>query len=394
MLLHGWKKKLARCVSRNRMVASTRTNVSLKLVLANARNILLVLRARGVDIPRRRRARLRPSALELEGRGLLSLVTPILSTALVPSDAKQPRVSDVSSVASRQDDRGTAQDASVISRPAERDRGAKGNEGDPADSTPVRRSDSDLVTAIRRSNSNNSSERELVDSQESAPHGALLDSRELADEAPLSGSEPISGSGAGDSGDPAAAPSIVGSALEAVMSAIVSATNSGALGALDSRSGSYAGASAANSLPPGTSSPEVPTSSGSGRATSTGARGTPSDPTSDPGSALVIGSASAEATVAAFSAANLLDAAIHADWEGVDGEFRQFLARLGNLADSPDGRGPQAAWPFWLGAATAVLVARRASYRGRRFSGCRERDNALAAGRCPSPAGPWPLGLP
>ena len=95
-----------------------------------------------------------------------------------------------------------------------------------------------------------------------------------------------------------------------------------------------------------------------------------------------------------FSSTELLDAAINADWDAVDGELRQFVIRLGGLAGSADGPPSQLVWLAWVGAAGALLVARRASHRGRALFPRSVTASSPAPGDRPLPVGPWPLGLP
>jgi hypothetical protein len=120
-----------------------------------------------------------------------------------------------------------------------------------------------------------------------------------------------------------------------------------------------------------------------------------SDLRGDESPALVLSVASRAPASLVFSSTELLDAAIHADWEAVDGELRQFLARLGGLAGSTDGRPSRSLWLAWLAAAGALLVARRASHRGRSlFPGSHTAESSARGGHGPFPVGPWPLGLP
>jgi hypothetical protein len=91
--------------------------------------------------------------------------------------------------------------------------------------------------------------------------------------------------------------------------------------------------------------------------------------------------------------ANLLEGTLHSDWEAVDGELRHFLAGLGGLTQHTNEHGAWPTWPLWIGAATALLLARRASYGCRRLF--RRPQRALwASPRRPVPVGPWPLGPP
>ena len=83
--------------------------------------------------------------------------------------------------------------------------------------------------------------------------------------------------------------------------------------------------------------------------------------------------------------------ALHSDWEGVDGDLRRFLARLGGPADDPDGAGAGPACRLWIAAATALVAAHQASSRhrwpfGRPTPGASRQPDRLV------PVDPWPLG--
>jgi hypothetical protein len=100
-----------------------------------------------------------------------------------------------------------------------------------------------------------------------------------------------------------------------------------------------------------------------------------------------------DGAISSPSWADLIDGALRSDWEGVDGDLRQFLARLGGLADTRDGPGSGPAWPLWIAATTALLLVHRASYAPRRWFR-RRAAAAWASGDGPIPVGPWPLGTP
>lgn len=96
------------------------------------------------------------------------------------------------------------------------------------------------------------------------------------------------------------------------------------------------------------------------------------------------------------ASARLLDVAPVADWDAIDREMRQLLGGIGRLAETPEMRRAGRAWTFWIGAATALSLARRATIaRGPFFR------RAAASGRrrpvvmpVPITDGPWPLGPP
>jgi hypothetical protein len=92
--------------------------------------------------------------------------------------------------------------------------------------------------------------------------------------------------------------------------------------------------------------------------------------------------------------ANLLEGALHADWEVIDGELRQFLSGLGGLAQHTNESGAGLTWPLWTGVATALLLARRATYVPRRLFRRPVLGALRASTRRPVPVGPWPLSSP
>jgi hypothetical protein len=90
--------------------------------------------------------------------------------------------------------------------------------------------------------------------------------------------------------------------------------------------------------------------------------------------------------------ANLLEGATRGDWEAVDGELRQFLSGLGGLAEHTNESEVGRTWPLWIGMATALLMARRASSGRRRLFRRSVQEALWASSRRPVPVGPWPLG--
>ena len=86
----------------------------------------------------------------------------------------------------------------------------------------------------------------------------------------------------------------------------------------------------------------------------------------------------------------LLDGAIHTDWEGVDLDLRQFLARLRGLADVF--RGWRTVWPgLDLLVGSGRRPARRAPRRARLPAVVRSHAGRGAAGCCSSPRPGWSL---
>jgi len=92
--------------------------------------------------------------------------------------------------------------------------------------------------------------------------------------------------------------------------------------------------------------------------------------------------------------ANPLEGALHLDWEVVDGELREFLSGLGGLARHTEGYGARPTLALWIGAATALLLARRAISSRRRLFRRSVPGTIWVSARRPIPVGPWPLGPP
>jgi hypothetical protein len=91
---------------------------------------------------------------------------------------------------------------------------------------------------------------------------------------------------------------------------------------------------------------------------------------------------------------DVLQGALHADWDAVDRDLRRVLSRLANLSDPLDPRDQVAAWPLWMGVATALIAVQRAS-RGRRRWLLRSIGTVAPAPPDHAvPDAPWPLGPP
>jgi hypothetical protein len=91
---------------------------------------------------------------------------------------------------------------------------------------------------------------------------------------------------------------------------------------------------------------------------------------------------------------DVLEGALHPDWDAVDGELRQFLSRLRRLAETPDGYGMGASWAVWIGAASAMILASRAARGPQRLFRRRAPAVVWALPRDPAPVSPWPMGAP
>jgi hypothetical protein len=335
-----------------------------------------------------RRAGLRLAPMEiLEARGLLSVMPPVLSVPFEYPEVSTVAAIVVSSVPLKPADHGTsAETTPVTSKPDDHGHAVKVDDGNPADSTSDDRTNSGSAGAIRRPNSNNASQRELASSLIVEPRNNDFETSESAEDNPLTGPELISGLAGGDVSDTAAAAGFGGLGLDSATSILNSAANPSGRGlGLDGRA---AGMTTA------------PTSAGTivTGLENSGANG--ADPQSAPGfssdgrGGLLMPPAASGFAPGTSAWAVLLDGAIHADWEAVDVDLRQFLARLGGLTDGPDGPRSGPAWSFWIGAATVLLVARRASSGRRRlFRGAGGNDLPGLAHR-PIPVGPWPLGSP
>ncbi len=324
----------------------------------------------------------------LEGRHLLSVVSPIRSTPVEVLVVDQKAVVVVAPALVQPDGASTSQETEPANSLVAGARALTVNvtsANPPASPASVAISSS-TNGIVRRSNAKKSPQRQLLDSAPTESRSSDLGSHEPAFEGAQNGSDLLFGASGGDVSDSAAVASAVGSVPEGAMSLVTSAANAfGDSAALDADLGLGAAESPA---PTGSSGTVVLVldrsifSPGESRAVS-GLRG-------DESRSLVFSAASL-----VFSSPELLDAAVNADWEAVDGELRQFLARLGGLAGSAHGRPSRSLWLAWIGAAGALVVARRASRRGRPlFRRSLIVESSAGRGHGPFPVGPWPLGLP
>ncbi len=309
--------------------------------------------------PQPRRAALRGAAIEmLEVRGLLSAVAaPIRSTPAELTAAGQTAALVASSVPGSQDVPGAFQQTVAPSSPDEHARTTRVDNGNSVSSASDARNGSESSGALKRSIPKTSSQRQLSESPVSDPRSPDLESRESISEGSQNGTDPLFGGGVGDLSEPAAAISAASTSLAGSSAAV--------------------GPTVEISAPAPADPPPA------------------SDVGGDRSPAVVVLVASSAPASPVPSSTGLLDAAIHADWEAVDGELQRFLARLTGLPRSPDGRPSRPVWLAWIGAAGALLVARRASHRGRRlFRRSVTGESPSGSGRRPIPIGPWPLGLP
>jgi hypothetical protein len=325
-----------------------------------------------------RRARLLASTIErLEMRGLLS-VAASMQVAHVDLSEKVRSSADVAAVDS--------------SHPGGRITSGESSLGETA-----RTSHSNVAPSVERSNAGarGASKRsvvqviaagELVDAVQSTAHRP--DPQSIG-EPEVIGSD-IIGLGSDTTYDPAVANSVVGWGPGAAASGPMSLTSAPDRGAgLDGRSKAVASSPVMDTPTPGLFADVTP-----GLRLRPGDARTWAGPPGDEAHAFTIVSATAVREPPSPAWAELLDGALKPDWESIDREMRRFLADIGGLADTPEGREAGEAWLLWIGAATSLFLAHRAWYGPRRFF---RRAGSLAAGvptRHPVPVGPWPLGLP
>lgn len=124
--------------------------------------------------------------------------------------------------------------------------------------------------------------------------------------------------------------------------------------------------------------------------------------TLDPGSGGAAGQARPESldrpepvtTVPAEPSLNwttLVEVALRGDWDALDAELEQFLARLGRADGESETTGETTTVCLWIGIAAVAMAARGASRRG----GARSSRRRGVAGDPPptiGSVGPWPLG--
>ncbi len=342
------------------------------------------------------RRRSRGAALErLEGRSLLSALAPVRSTYLELPDGYPVAAEVDSSAAARQVDRtGSGETAASVTDDAGRTE--RSGDGEVLSSPPGERVKSGAAGSSRRSNPHEIGSHDLLEPLLLVSRSLDAASTSLAGDAQTtSGLELIAGLGGGDSIDTAGAASLVGWAPGTATPATLSLANPSGRGlGPDGRAGpgnpgfwvSAAGGGPMDSV--GLLVPDAgnfgPTAGDVRQATDLHADvDSPLARVADPDRG---GRSSAWA--------DILESALHPDWEAVDGDLRQFLSRLIDLDRSAVGHGEGPEWLLCIGFATTLILASRSSH-GRWSWICRAAPwSAGVSGRHPFPVGPWPLGPP
>jgi hypothetical protein len=340
------------------------------------------------------RVRSRKATLEgLEGRSLLSALAPVRSTYLVLPDGYPAAAEVESSAAARPEDRSDSGETAA-SVPDDPGRTARSGDGDVVASPPGERVYSGAAGSSRRLNSQEIGSRELLDPLLLVSRSIDAASTSLAGDAPTSGLELIASLGGGDPNDSAGAASLVGWAPGTPTPATMSLANPyGRVLGPDGRTvpGLGAGVWAAGGEP--LDSVGLLVSDAAIFGPTHGDVRTATDLHSDVESPLAV-AADPDRGSHVQAWADILDSALHPDWEAVDGELRQFLSRLGDLNGTVVGQGAGHAWLLWIGAATTIILARRASHgRWLSFRGPAPWRVGISGGP-PVPVGPWPLGPP
>jgi hypothetical protein len=258
--------------------------------------------------------------------------------------------------------------------------------------SPPLRSGSGNSGAIKRSTPNNSAVRELGKPLAFESRTAEPGSSEWPGEPPPTGPTLIIGTGGSDVSEPAPAVSFFGWASDVVISVFIALANPTVhLSDLDGRVSASPAPSAAATVLPGSSAAIVGTSELCAAEASLDSR-TPLELRDGASQASVTSMAASDATAATSTGAGLLDGALRADWEAVDVELRQFLARLGAFADTSNSHHSGPMWPFWVGSAAAVAAARWATHSRRRSFRRAGTGKLRRSRQHPIPIGPWPLG--
>jgi hypothetical protein len=346
---------------------------------------------RGTRKIRCRRARLRHSAIEpLEARGLLSAAVPYSSGPLALPDAD--RRADISRVFSlpREDEHGSPLEASVVSRSSDSAHAVRVSDPGALARGSAGRTGSNASGAFRRLTYDDDSQREIAGSLGSGQRNASIALGATAGDPPTTEPELIFGVGASEPSESAVLASVIAWAPDPAMSGAGSAA--GRISGFDSRMGTGSWALAPTVVWPGSSRRTGPRLDAS-RAIRVDSRSA-SEILGDRPGAKTASVAASESGSPMSNLADLLDGVIRLDWEAVDGELRQFLARLGACVDDSNASGSASPWPIWIAAATAVLVARRVSPGTRRFRAECITEQASRRGHRRAPVGPWPLGSP
>jgi hypothetical protein len=333
-----------------------------------------------------RRASLRGMAIEsLEGRGLLSPVAPVIS-GHVELPIRYQAAAELSSSTARPQGQHTTSTHSAASDPDERGRTARPGNGDDSAATPVVRDNPAASGAVRQLASQVAESRQLDDSLVVQPRRNNPVSDDLADDSPAIEQEMMPGLGGGAAADLASASLLVGWGSGAAIPANISmSTLRGRIVGPDDRAGGSATEAVPGSF--GSLVPEFQVAKRAKGATATAPAIPGDEPSQHPDSA-------ASPVREAPAWADILDGTLRPEWEAVDGELQQFLSWLSGSADQPDGPGTGPAWPFWIGATTAVLLARRVWYGRPRLFRRQAPGTIWVSARRPIPVGPWPLGPP
>ena len=329
----------------------------------------------------------------LEGRSLLSAMAPLRSTYLELPDGYPSAAEVNSSMAGRPVERsGSGVTAAGVTD--DLGRTVRSGEGNVLASTPGERVNPSAARSSRRINPQEIGSRELLDTLQLVSRSIDAASTSVAGDTSANGLELITSLGGGDPTDPAGAASLVGWAPGTATLVTMSLANpAGRLVGPDGRTVpgpgvgvSSAGGGSMDSI--GLLLPEAgifgPTTGNVRPAT---------DLHADLDSPLAI-TALSEHGGHAPAWAGILDSALHPDWDAVEGELRQFLSRLGDLDRTAVVQGTGPAWLLWIGAATTLILARRASHGPWLFFRRVAPWTVGVPGRHPVPIGPWPLGPP
>lgn len=318
----------------------------------------------------------------LEERSLLSIAPPLGSLQPEVSGGPRPVAEIAPSTADGEEGRITLTHT-TDSGLTDQTRTDRTGDGKDSGTSTAARSDPDGSGASRRSASQIHAPRELVESIQPELRNSIdsASSTDTTDNAPDGEPEATSGL-AGDALQDSAG-SVVGWATGAALTAGISlASSPGRFVGLEDRMGG-------SQVGPGVVAALVSGSEIHGLAPSD----TQTAPVHDAGEPTQLPlAATSDREAPAWG--DLVEGALHPDWDALDGELRRLLARLGGLAHGPDDHSAWPSWAFWIGAATAMILARRALHGPRRLFRRPILRQGRARIRLTGPVGPWPLGSP
>jgi hypothetical protein len=253
---------------------------------------------------------------------------------------------------------------------------------------PATRSNPAPVGAIRHPNVQDLASREIEGAILVAARGTDPESPAAVD--PLSIEPDMMWALGGDGSDAAGAAPSIGWAQGGAPISVASPVNPAArVSGLDGRTGAAPSVSAAATPPPGSMallvSLEIPVPATAGDGAAPDLQGDALIPSSKEPAPV-----DREASGPVW--ADPLDGPLGADWAAVDAELRQFLSRLGGLADATSALEAGAAWRLWIAAAMILVLARRGSSGPWRLLRPTATGAARDSARRPVPIGPWPLG--